>query len=53
MWTPQESQKIQEIATQTVPGIKTLAIPQGLQAERGDDAVVEYIKEKLPTILEK
>ena len=53
MWTAQESQKIQEIARQTVPGIKTLALPQGLQVGRGEDAVVEYIKEKLPTILGK
>jgi hypothetical protein len=52
MWTPEESAKIQEIARSVVPDIKTHAIPQGLQVQRGPDAVVEYMKEKLPTILD-
>ena len=44
MWTPEESDKIQSIAKETVPGIKTMAIPFGLQVEKGPDAVVEFLK---------
>ena len=51
MWTPEESEKIQAIARSIVPGIKTHAIPQGLQAEKGPDAVVEYLKEQIPVLL--
>ncbi|KAE8453227.1 hypothetical protein EG329_011294 [Mollisiaceae sp. DMI_Dod_QoI] len=52
MWTKEESDEIQRIAKETVPGIKTLAIPQGLQVERGPDAVVEFVKEKWPQLVE-
>lgn len=48
MWTPEESAKIQAIAKETVPGITTMALPQGLQIEKGPDGVFEYIIEKLP-----
>lgn len=51
MWTPEESTRIQQIAKDIVPGIKTHAIPQGLQVEKGPDAVVEYLKEKIPGLL--
>jgi hypothetical protein len=51
MWTPEESTRIQEIAKETVPGIKAMALPYGLQVNRGPDAVVEYIKEKLPGLV--
>jgi hypothetical protein len=51
MWTPEESTQIQQIAKDIVPGIKTHAIPQGLQVEKGPDAVVEYLKEKIPGLL--
>jgi len=34
-----------------VPGIKTHAIPQGLQVEHGPDAVVEYLTENIPKLL--
>lgn len=51
MWTPEESDRIQAIAKETVPGIKTMALPQGLQVERGPDAVVEYIEEKFPGLV--
>ncbi|KAJ8063292.1 hypothetical protein OCU04_008522 [Sclerotinia nivalis] len=46
MWTPTESTEIQSIAQTTKPGIKTMAIPHGLQVEKGPDAVVEFLKEK-------
>lgn len=52
MWTPEESTRILQIAKDNVPGIRTHAIPQGLQVEKGPDAVVEYLKEKLPSILD-
>lgn len=52
MWTPEQSQTAQETARKIVPNVKTFALPQGLQVERGPDAVVEYIKENLPALLE-
>jgi uncharacterized heparinase superfamily protein len=51
MWTPSESEEIQRIARETVPGVKTMALPHGLQVERGPDAVVEYLKEKWPGLV--
>ncbi|KFZ08602.1 hypothetical protein V501_05876 [Pseudogymnoascus sp. VKM F-4519 (FW-2642)] len=51
MWTPEESDRIQAIARETKPGIKTMALPQGLQVEKGPDAVVEYIIEKWPGLV--
>jgi hypothetical protein len=51
MWTPEQSQEIQAIARETVPGIKTMALPQGLQAQKGPDAVVQYLVEKLPGLI--
>ncbi|TBU34144.1 hypothetical protein BD311DRAFT_711125 [Dichomitus squalens] len=51
MWTPEQAHEIVNIANATIPGIKTFSIPQGLQAEKGPDAVVEYIEEHLPGLL--
>lgn len=51
MWTPAEAEKIQQIARSIVPHIKTYAIPQGLQVEKGPDAVVEHLVEKVPQVL--
>lgn len=51
MWTKEQSDEIQRIAKETVPGIKTMAIPQGLQVEGGPDAVVAYLKEKWPALI--
>jgi len=51
MWTPEESTRIQAIAKETVPGITTMALPQGLQVEKGPDGVYQYIIEKLPSLL--
>ncbi|RDX51218.1 hypothetical protein OH76DRAFT_1435667 [Lentinus brumalis] len=53
MWTPEQAQEIVRIARETIPGMKTFSIPQGLQVEKGPDAVVEYIKENLPTLLDE
>lgn len=52
MWTAEESQEAFATARRIVPDIKTHAIPQGLQAERGPDAVVEYLEEKIPSLLD-
>ncbi|KAG4417305.1 hypothetical protein IFR04_009595 [Cadophora malorum] len=52
MWTKEESDEIQKIAKETVAGIKTMAIPQGLQVEKGPDAIVEFLKEKWPGLVE-
>ncbi|AEO66733.1 43b83a37-754e-4deb-b8df-581d303ac215 [Thermothielavioides terrestris] len=51
MWTPEEAQRIIAIAKEVVPDLKTFSLPQGLQVEKGPDAVVEYIKEHLPAVL--
>ena len=53
MWTQEESAEIQRIARETVPDIKTMAIPQGLQAEHGPDGVVEFLKEKWAMLIEE
>jgi hypothetical protein len=52
MWSPEQSSEIQGIARFIVPGIKTHAIPEGLQVKRGPDAVVEYLLEKVPPLLD-
>lgn len=51
MWTPEEAQQIQSTARSIVPDIKTHAIPQGLQVEKGPDAIVEYLREQIPKLL--
>ncbi|KAH8911313.1 hypothetical protein BR93DRAFT_924004 [Coniochaeta sp. PMI_546] len=52
MWTPEESQKIIAIAKEVVPNLKTFSLPQGLQVQKGPGAVVEYIEENLPSLLD-
>lgn len=52
MWTPAESEEIQSIARREVPGIKTMAIPQGLQVEKGPDAIVSFLLERVPDLIE-
>ena len=51
MWTPEEAQKIIAIAKGIFPDLKTFSLPQGLQVEKGPDAVVDYVKENLPSLL--
>lgn len=51
MWSPEQAAQIQDIARSIVPDIKTHAIPQGLQVERGPDAIVEYLNEQIPKVL--
>ncbi|KAH9849943.1 hypothetical protein C2E23DRAFT_736227 [Lenzites betulinus] len=52
MWTAEQVQEIVAIAKETIPGIKVFNIPFGLQVEKGPDAVVEYIEEHLPSVLD-
>ncbi|EPS29611.1 hypothetical protein PDE_04561 [Penicillium oxalicum 114-2] len=52
MWTDEEAKQIHQIARSIVPNIKLHAIPTGLQVERGPDAIVEYLCEKVPPLLE-
>jgi len=52
MWSEEESDYIQKLAKEIVPGIKTHAIPEGLQVEKGPDAVVEYLTENVPKLLD-
>jgi hypothetical protein len=52
MWTSEEAVRIRDIAEKERPGIKTHAIPQGLQVEKGPDAVVEYLVEAVPRLLD-
>ncbi len=51
MWTKEESDEIQATAKRMVPGIKTHAIPRGLQVEKGPDGVVDYLKENMPSVI--
>ncbi|GAB1319055.1 Alpha beta fold family protein [Madurella fahalii] len=51
MWTSEEAEQIIALAREIVPDLKTFSLPQGLQVEKGPDAVVEYIKENLPSLL--
>ena len=51
MWTPEQAETIFSTARGIVPDIKTHAIPTGLQAERGPDAVVEYLTEEISKLL--
>jgi len=52
MWTKEESDEIRRIAKETVPDVKTMAIPHGLQVEKGPDAVVEFLKEQWPGLVD-
>ncbi|KAL4872739.1 hypothetical protein BDV12DRAFT_161439 [Aspergillus spectabilis] len=52
MWSPEEAKEIHAIARGIRPDIKLHAIPQGLQVERGPDAIVEYLLENVPPLLD-
>ncbi|KAF2770777.1 hypothetical protein EJ03DRAFT_326117 [Teratosphaeria nubilosa] len=52
MWTPEQSEHVFAAARKVNSKVKTLALPQGLQVEQGPAAVVEYIEERLPPLLE-
>lgn len=53
MWTPEQVRQIVSIAKGVVgPTLKIFTLPQGLQVEKGPDAVVEFIKDHLGEILD-
>jgi hypothetical protein len=52
MWTAEQAAEIHAIARSIRPDIKLHAIPAGLQVERGPDAVVEYLLENVPALLD-
>jgi hypothetical protein len=52
MWTREESEGIRKIAREAVPGVKTMAIPEGLQVERGPEAVFEWLMVEVPKLIE-
>ncbi|TDZ13439.1 hypothetical protein C8035_v004459 [Colletotrichum spinosum] len=53
MWTAEEADRAFSTARAIVPNVKTHAIPHGLQVERGPDAIVEHLLEKVPALLEQ
>lgn len=52
MWTPEQSDFVLSQAREINHSVKALALPQGLQVERGPDAVVEFIVGKLEGLIE-
>ncbi|KAK3073891.1 hypothetical protein LTR53_004130 [Teratosphaeriaceae sp. CCFEE 6253] len=52
MWTPEQSSRVLAQAKEVNPACKTLAIPQGLQVEKGPEGVVDWVTEHLPPLLE-
>ena len=52
MWTADQSAEIEAIARDIVPNIKFHAIPYGLQMENGPEAIVEYLTEQVPKLLD-
>jgi hypothetical protein len=53
MWTAEQAAEIQSIAKRVKPDIKTHAIPHGLQVEKGPDAIIEYLAENVPQLLDE
>ncbi|PMD36516.1 hypothetical protein L207DRAFT_568756 [Hyaloscypha variabilis F] len=43
---PQVLKEVVELAKTIIPGIKTIEIPPGLNATKGGDAVVDFLKEE-------
>lgn len=52
MWAKEQSDEIRAVAKEVVPGIKTTAIPEGLQVAKGRDAVFEWLMEELPKLID-
>ncbi|KAL2074771.1 hypothetical protein VTL71DRAFT_8550 [Oculimacula yallundae] len=45
-WSVVQQGEVQKLAEGLIPGLKTVAIPPGLNALKGGDAVVEFLKEQ-------
>lgn len=50
-WTPEQQEEIQSIARKAIPGIKTHAIPTGLQVKVGPEGIVKYLVERIDEIM--
>jgi hypothetical protein len=50
-WTPEQQEEIQQIAKDTIPGIKTAAIPTGLQVKVGPQGIIDYLMGKIDEIM--
>lgn len=46
-------QEIVTIAKETKPGLKTLSAPAGMLAEKGPQAIIDYVKENLPKLVDQ
>ena len=46
-WTVSQQQEVVELAKTMISGIKTIKIPPGLNATKGGDAVVDFLKEQV------
>ena len=42
-----QQEEVVELAKTMIPGIKTIKIPPGLNATKGGDAVVDFLKEQV------
>ncbi|WVQ73555.1 hypothetical protein IAR50_003133 [Cryptococcus sp. DSM 104548] len=51
MWTPEEQTHIQQIAKETIPGIKTYAIPTGMHVKTGPEGIIKYLTERIDVIV--
>ncbi|ODN74224.1 hypothetical protein L202_07669 [Cryptococcus amylolentus CBS 6039] len=51
MWTPEEQTEIQQIAKNTIPGIKTYAIPTGMHVKAGPEGITKYLTERIDSIV--
>ncbi|PVH86831.1 hypothetical protein DL98DRAFT_582154 [Cadophora sp. DSE1049] len=45
-WNNTQQNEVQKLAKTLIPGLKTVAIPPGLNALKGGDAVVRFLKEQ-------
>ena len=53
MWSPEQAAEIHDTATSIMgPKLLHYSLPQGLQVERGPDAVVEHLIEKFPELID-
>lgn len=43
MWTVEEQESIQKTAKETIEGIKTFAIPTGMQVAEGPEVVLKFL----------
>ncbi|KAF2477628.1 uncharacterized protein BDR25DRAFT_274917 [Lindgomyces ingoldianus] len=52
MWSTEQAEQIRKVAERERPGIRTHAIPQGLQDKNGPDAIVAHLVDNVPPLLD-